>query len=57
MVAIEKKRFTIRDIASNCMVSIITVRRWIKSGKLVATRLPSGHYRVTPMDFRDFLKR
>ena len=57
VVAIEKKRLTMQGIASHCMVSTITVRRWIKSGDLVATRLPSGHYRVSAADFRDFLKR
>ena len=52
-----KKRLAIRDIASNCMVSTITVRRWIKRGELMAFKLPSGHYRVSAADFRDFLKR
>jgi excisionase family DNA binding protein len=52
-----KKRLIIQYIAGHCMVSTMTVRRWIKSGKLVATRLPSGHYRVSAADFRDFLKR
>jgi excisionase family DNA binding protein len=53
----QKKRLAIRDIASSCMVSTITVRRWIQRGELMAFRLPSGHYRVSAADFRDFLKR
>lgn len=39
------------------MVSKVTVRRWIKGSKMSAIRLPSGHYRVSIVDFRDFLKR
>jgi len=34
-----------------------TVRRWIKTGEMSAIRLPSGHYRVSIADFKDFLKR
>lgn len=52
-----KKRLSMQDIATYCMVSTMTVRRWIKSGRLLATRLPSGHYRVSVADFRDFLER
>jgi len=52
-----KQRVTVKDIADYCLVSRITVRRWIKGGKLSATRLPSGHYRISIADFRDFLKR
>lgn len=33
-----------------------TVRRWIKSGRLMAIRLPSGHYRIDDADYRDFLE-
>ena len=45
------------DIANYCMVSRVTVRRWIRSGELPAIRLPSGHYRINTGDFREFLKR
>jgi len=51
------ERVKVTDIARYCMVSRITVRRWIKSGKLPAFRLPSGHYRINVRDFREFLKR
>jgi excisionase family DNA binding protein len=50
-----RKRIKIKDVASYCMVSKTTVRRWIKSGKLRAMRLPSGHYRINRMDYRRFL--
>ncbi|MBI4296126.1 MAG: helix-turn-helix domain-containing protein [Chloroflexi bacterium] len=45
------------QVAQYCLVSPATVRRWIKTGELSAIRLPSGHYRVSTADFRDFLKR
>ncbi|MBI4285884.1 MAG: helix-turn-helix domain-containing protein [Chloroflexi bacterium] len=51
------KRLTVKAIADYCLVSRVTIRRWIRDGKLAAIRLPSGHYRVSLEDFRDFLKR
>jgi excisionase family DNA binding protein len=48
---------TVNGIANYCLVSESTVRRWIKDGKLSALRLPSGQYRITAVDFRDFLNR
>ena len=48
---------SVKGIASYCLVNECTVRRWIKDGKLAAFRLPSGQYRVTVKDFRDFLTR
>ena len=52
-----KKRVKVRDIANHCMVDSVTVRRWIKDGKLNAIKLPGGHYRVSSAGFREFLKR
>ncbi len=52
-----KKWLTSGKVAEYCLVSRATVRRWIKIGKLSATRLPSGHYRVSLADLRDFLQR
>jgi excisionase family DNA binding protein len=51
-----EQHFTVNAVATYCMVSGITVRRWIKEGKLVAIKLPSGHYRITNNDFRKFLE-
>jgi excisionase family DNA binding protein len=48
---------TVNGVANYCLVSESTVRRWIKDGKLSALRLPSGQYRITAADFRDFLNR
>ncbi len=53
----KEKHFTVNDIAEYCLVSRVTVRRWIKDSKLFAIRLPSGHHRINIGDFRDFLKR
>jgi excisionase family DNA binding protein len=52
-----KKWITVKNIADYCLVNRITVRRWVKDGKLAAMKLPSGHYRITVEDFRDFLGR
>lgn len=52
-----ENHITVKEIAGYCLVSGITVRRWIKDGKLTAMKLPSGHYRVTTAGFRDFLER
>jgi excisionase family DNA binding protein len=48
---------SVKGIANYCLVSECTVRRWIKDGKISALRLPSGQYRVTAADFRNFLTR
>ena len=52
-----KNWLAVGKIAEYCLVTRTTVRRWIKAGKLAAIRLPSGHYRVSIADFRDFLER
>jgi len=48
---------TVESIAGYCMVSRSTVGRWIRDGRLNAMKLPSGHFRVSVSDFRDFLER
>jgi excisionase family DNA binding protein len=45
------------DIAAYCQVSKSTVLEWIKSERLKAFRLPSGHYRIDKKDFKDFLEK
>jgi excisionase family DNA binding protein len=57
MARTKEQHFTINDISEYCLVSGITVRRWIKDGKLSAMKLPSGHYRISNAGFRDFLER
>ena len=51
------KWLTVPTVARYCLVTPITVRRWIRYGKLSALRLPSGHYRISFADFREFLDR
>jgi len=59
MVRVRRNKdwFTVGRIGEYCLVNPVTVRRWIKGGKLSAIRLPSGHYRISIVDFRDFLER
>ena len=52
-----KNWLSVGKIGEYCLVSTATVRRWIKTGDMTAIRLPSGHYRVSIADFKDFLKR
>lgn len=47
---------TLDEIADRMQVSVPTVRRYIKAGKLPATK-PSGVYRVQARDFEDFIER
>lgn len=53
----ENIRLTSRDIAKYCQVSKSTVLQWIKSGRLKAFRLPSGHYRIDRKEFKEFLDK
>lgn len=52
-----RQSVTVKGISNYCLVSECTVRRWIKDGKISALRLPSGQYRITAVDFKDFLTR
>ena len=54
---IEFQHISEKDLASYCFVSPSTVRRWLKQGKLTATKLPSNQYRISITDFREFLIR
>ncbi len=46
---------TTEEIANLLKVNIVTVRRWIKSGRLPATFL-TKEYRVTKSDLEYFIK-
>ena len=48
---------TVRGLASYCLVSESTVRRWIQDGRIPAFRLPSGQYRITATGFKEFLTK
>lgn len=53
--SLEHVRLTSGDIAAYCQVSKSTVLDWIKSKRLKAFQLPSGHYRIDRNDFKTFL--
>jgi excisionase family DNA binding protein len=50
------KFFTLADVAEIADVSPRTVRRWLKSGDLVAHRF-GGVVRISEHDLRDFLNQ
>ncbi len=45
---------TTGHVAKACEVSLVTVKKWIRLGKLRAFRTPGHHYRVTLEEFRRF---
>jgi excisionase family DNA binding protein len=45
---------TTGQVAGQCQVSIVTVKKWIAGGKLKAFRTPGGHYRITAEELRRF---
>ena len=52
---LEKEYLTTEDIARHLDISVATVRRYIRTGKLPAVRLERA-YRVRREDFEAFLK-
>ncbi len=48
---------TITDVARDLQVNEKTVRRWIKSGELHATKDILGRYRVAKADLDSFVRR
>jgi Helix-turn-helix domain len=50
------ERLTTGDVMRYCHVSRSTVRRWIKSDKLIAYLHPDGQWRITQAAFVDFLR-
>jgi excisionase family DNA binding protein len=50
-----KDWLTAKGIAAYRFVSRLTAQRWIKDGKVSATKLPSQHYRISIADFGGFL--
>ena len=45
------------DLARICQVTPVTVGNWIRSGKLKASRVAGGNYRMTAEDLVRFLQR
>jgi len=46
----EREDLTTQEMATQAEVTVRTVQRWLKSGKLKAEVLPHGKYRVNPFD-------
>lgn len=44
-------------IAEHCGVSTVTVLSWIEEKRLLAFRLPKGHYRICRDDFIEFMEK
>ena len=51
----EREDLTTQEMAAQAEVTVRTVRRWLKSGKLHAEVLPHGKYRVNPFDLVELL--
>lgn len=49
-------RLTLGFIADYCRVSRDTVLQWVRDNRLHAYSLPSGYYRISIENFRDFLE-
>ncbi len=45
---------TTGHVSKACEVSLVTVKKWIKQGKLKAFRTPGGHFRVAAGEFQRF---
>ncbi len=52
----DERLITLEEVAERMRVSVPTVRRWIKAGKLPATK-PSGVYRVRGRAFEEFVEK
>ncbi|MBI3122548.1 MAG: helix-turn-helix domain-containing protein [candidate division NC10 bacterium] len=51
----DEKPLSTGEVARLLHVSPVTVRCWIRAGKLPAYRVPGGHYRIARSEFRIFL--
>lgn len=49
-----RRYLTTGHVAKACGVSMVTVKKWIRQGKLKAFRTPGHHFRVIPEDLRRF---
>ena len=53
----EEQELSITDVARELGANERTVRRWIKSGELVASRDIFGRYRISRAALNDFVRR
>ncbi len=52
----QDEHLSLGKVAKRCNVSRTTVYRWIIGGHLKAYSLPSGHFRVKPVDLQEFCR-
>ena len=53
----DNKLLKCSDVAERCSVSVETVWRWIRTGRLQAVKLPGTRlYRIMPESLAEFLK-
>lgn len=52
----EEKIFTVKQVAAQLQVDTKTVRKWIRSGELVAMDI-GGEYRIRESSLQEFIKR
>lgn len=45
-----------KEIAEHFGVTLVTVRRWVKTGKLRARQTPGGHSRIYTDHFREMIR-
>ncbi len=55
MWTVEEAYFTVEVVAQRLKVSLMTVYRWIKAGKLAAYKI-GGEFRITERDIERFLE-
>lgn len=51
-----EKWLTVQEVAKQCQISEVTVRRWISSGELRAAKLGKG-WRIKPEDLEAFYEK
>ena len=51
----DEKPLSTGDVARLLQVTAVAVLRWIRAGKLPASRIPGGRYRIARAEFRKFL--
>lgn len=52
---VAETEYKVRTVATRCLVTPGTVNYWIGSGRLEATRMPSGQWRITEAALQKFL--
>jgi excisionase family DNA binding protein len=51
-----ERLLTVSEVAEVCQCGQETVRRWLRTGKLVGITLPGGSYRIRREDLEGMLK-